>query len=116
MIRVSGPSSRGGGVYDGGNTIAEARKEAQSLLSYAPDADIAIVKSAPYHRVHNPHEERLLIVENVQSEISSSQLPKAAMLRNSEGFRFFRTSRGIEAVYEGNPWAIWQNNRWRSRD
>lgn len=67
FIRVSGPSSRGGGVYDGGNTLAEARRQGKYFLEHAPDADIAIVKSAPYHKTHNPHEERLILVESIQS-------------------------------------------------
>ena len=67
FIRVSNNPSFRGGVYGGGNTIAEARKAARSFVEEAPDADIAIVKSALYHKTRNPHEERLVIVESVQS-------------------------------------------------
>lgn len=71
MIRVSGSSFDGGGVYDGGNTLAEARKEAEHFVAHSLRAqkavDIAIVKSAPYHKTKNPYGERLLIVESVQS-------------------------------------------------
>lgn len=71
MIRVAGVSpARGAGVYDGGNTIAAARKEGKILLGYTrlhPNAEVSIVKSAPYHKTKNPHEEQLLIVESIQS-------------------------------------------------
>jgi len=69
LIRVSGPSSRGGGVYDGGSSLAEARRKAKDFLRepLTANEDIAIVKSAPYHKTKNPYEERLVVVEYVQS-------------------------------------------------
>lgn len=89
MIRVSGPSSRGGGVYNAGNTLAEAREEAKYFLTKAPDADIAIVKSAPYHSRYNPHEELLFIVEEVQS-------PPIGGFRRDKSTRKFETQADID--------------------
>lgn len=67
MIRVSAAPIDGGGVYDGGDTLTEARRRGKEFLKHSPRADIAIVKSAPYHKTKNPYEERLLIVEEIQS-------------------------------------------------
>lgn len=104
MIAVSGPTTHGGGVFNGGNTIAKARETAKSFVGWSPHADIAIVTLHPYHKTKNPRNERMTLVEGVQKGSTGERRdPAPRKKKTREHALRFQYDSGYVHVFKYDP-------------
>ena len=97
------------GIFEGGKTIATARKRGQYFSDEAPEARVTIIRPTTYKDVnYNPYEERYAFVEEVSRGIQRDPQRRQRPTRTRFAYVYELQ------VFDGDGWYVLENYQTRS--